>query len=216
MSEDSIRDTMSTFVGRLQSALRGQPQSAVAKQAGVSKSVMTKYLHGSEPGLFRAAQLAKILNISLLWLATGEGESNPAASGYHVVPIYDVRLAAGAASFSDAAVKIGEMPIDNELLMRMGRTNADGLAALYAEGDSMEPTISDGARVVVDTKDVRLREGIFAFRMGDELRVKRLRRWADGVEVLSDNPRYDPERLSGEALDRFAIIGRLLVAVTLI
>lgn len=74
----------------------------------------------------------------------------------------------------------------------------------------MEPLISDGARVLADTTDTRLREGVFAFRMGDELRVKRLRRLgADAVEVISDNPRYDPETLSGEALDHFAILGRI-------
>ena len=73
----------------------------------------------------------------------------------------------------------------------------------------MEPTIPDGARVLLDLKDNRLREGIFGFRLDDELRVKRLRRINEGVEIISDNPRYEPERLVGHDLDRFAVIGRV-------
>jgi len=216
METEDDRDIVTAFVDRLARALGETSQAQIARKAGVSTSVMTRYLNGSEPGLFRAARLAEALGVSLQWLATGQGQPNAAAGGFQAVPIYDVRLAAGAASFSDGAQKVGDMPIDMELLRSMGRANADGLASLKAEGDSMEPTITDGARVVVDTKDTRLREGIFAFRLGDELRVKRLHRWADGVEILSDNPRYDSERLTGHQLDQFAIIGRVLLAVTLI
>jgi phage repressor protein C with HTH and peptisase S24 domain len=216
VADDVNSDEMAAFIDRLARALGETPQAQIARKAGVSTSVMTRYMNGSEPSLFRAARLAEALGVSLQWLATGQGQPNAAAGGFASVPIYDVRLAAGAASFSDGAQKIGDMPIDYELLRSMGRSNAEGLAAMVFEGDSMEPTIADGARGVIDTKDTRLREGIFAFRMGDELRAKRLHRWADGVEIISDNPRYDPERLSGHQLDQFAIIGRVLLAVTLI
>ena len=32
----------------------------------------------------------------------------------------------------------------------------------------------------------------------------------DGVEVISDNPRYEPEVLEGQTLEQFAILGRAL------
>ncbi len=73
----------------------------------------------------------------------------------------------------------------------------------------MYPTIPDGARVLLDLRDTRLREGIFGFRLDDELRIKRLRRVSEGVEILSDNPRYEPELLVGHDLERFAVIGRV-------
>lgn len=185
-------------------------QAVVAKRADISTSAMSKIMHGAEPGLFKAARLAKAVNVSLEWLATGKGEANAAMGGYLGVPIYDVRLAAGAASFVEAARQIGEMPFDREFLRSLGRISGEGLAVVEAEGDSMESLISDGARVLVDLKDTRLREGVFAFRLDDELRLKRLRRTADGVEVISENPRYEPELLAGPVLDRFAIIGRVL------
>lgn len=108
------------------------------------------------------------------------------------------------------------MPFDRELLRMIGFTNTDGLVVVEAEGDSMEPLIADGGRVLVSLKDTRLREGIFAFRFDDELRLKRLRRLADGVEISSENPRYRPEILTGADLDRFAVIGRAVWTGTII
>jgi len=210
MTEDDEGDIASAFVDRLRAAVSDTPQAVVAKRAGISTSTMSKLFQGSEPGLFKAARLAKVLGVNLDWLATGIGKPNAKGAGYVEVPILDVRLAAGAASLSDAAQQIGVMPIDMELLRSLGRSSAEGLVVLEAEGDSMEPIIADGARVLADTTDTRLREGIFAFRIGDELRVKRLRRLgADAVSIISENPRYEPETLSGEGLDHFAILGRV-------
>lgn len=216
MVDDVGRAAIEAFVERLASAIGDVPQAVVAKRAGISTSMMSGYLKGAEPSLFRTARLAKVLGVSLQWLATGEGQPNAARAGFEAIPVFDVRLAAGAASFAEGAVVIGEMPLDHDMLRRMGRIDTDGLAAVDAEGDSMEPLIADGARVVLNLKDTRLREGVFGFRIGDELRIKRLRRLADGVEILSENPRYEPERLVGQQLEPFAIIGRALLGMTIL
>lgn len=172
---------------------------------------MSLYMAGERiPKFVDGIRLAKALGVDPVWLATGVGTPNAAASGYLAVPIYDVRLAAGTASFAEAADQIGEMPFDRGLLRDLGRHNAEGLAVFIAEGDSMWPTIADGARVVADLKDTRLREGIFAFRTGDELRIKRLRRLVDGIEIRSDNDRYPPEVVHGDAADELTIIGSVL------
>lgn len=210
-------DEASTFAERLQAAIGATSQAVVAKRAGISTSVLNKYLQGSEPGAMKAARLAKVLDVNFLWLVTGEGAPSAAARGFASIPIYDVRLAAGAASFSEGARVLGEMPVDQGLLRSLGRTSADELAVFEAEGDSMFPLIHDGGRVIADLGDTRLREGIFAFRFDDELRIKRLRRTAEGVEVISQNPLYEPELLTGPDLqDRFSIIGRALLAVTVL
>ena len=187
------------------------PQVHVRKRADISSTSMSLYVAGERvPKFVDGIRLAKALGVDPVWLATGIGTPNAAASGYLAVPIYDVRLAAGAATFAEAADQIGEMPFDRGLLRDLGRTNADGLAVFIAEGDSMWPTIADGARVLADLKDTRLREGVFAFRTGDELRIKRLRRLVDGIEIRSDNDRYPPEVVHGDAADELTIIGNVL------
>lgn len=216
MVDDDITGPFADFADRLRSAVGDKPQAIIAKRADMSSSGFNQLLKGkSEPGAFKLARIARVVGVDLQWLATGEGAPNGAASGYADIPILDVRLAAGAASIADGAQQIGTMPMDMALLRSLGRTSSDGLTIVEAEGDSMEPIVADGARVLVDTRDSRLREGIFAFRLGDELRIKRLRRrGVDSVEVLSENARYEPELLAGEQLEHFAILGRALWAAT--
>ncbi|NBB51463.1 hypothetical protein GVN24_24570 [Rhizobium sp. CRIBSB] len=194
-----------------------QQQVHVRKRADISSTSMSLYLAGERvPKFIDGVRLAVVLGVDPTWLATGRGSPNAAASGYFAIPIYDVRLAAGVATFADAAEQIGEMPVDRGLLRDLNRTTADGLAVFIAEGDSMEPKISDGARVLADLRDTRLREGVFAFRTGDELRVKRLRRLVDGIQIISDNDIYAPELLTGDAADELTIIGRVLCTVNLL
>lgn len=186
-------------------------QAVLVKRTGIRPQQISLWWKGPRrPDVEEAATISQALGVDLLWLATGEGTMNAAAAGFTGVPIYDVRLAAGTASFAEGARTLGEMPFDIDLLRQLGRTNADDLGVLEADGDSMEPTIADGARVVIDFRDTRLREGVFAFRLGDELRIKRLRRMVDGVEILSDNARYQAEALVGVQLEDFAVIGRAL------
>ena len=192
------------------------PQTILAKRADISTSTLSRILQGQEPGLPEAVRLARAVQADLVWLATGRGAPNAASGGYVAVPIYDVRFAAGVAAFADAADQIGEMPFDLGLLRDLGRTNAEGLAVFPVEGDSMAPLIADGARALVDLKSTRLREGVFAFRTGDELRIKRLRRLLDGIEIISENPAYQPELVTGDAADELTIIGRVLGTWTVI
>ena len=210
------RDFSSGFADRLQRAMGDLAQAVVAKRAQISTSVLSKYLQGSEPGLFKAARLAKTLDVSLDWLATEAGSPNAAIRGYVDVPILDVRLAAGCATFADAAKTIGHMPFDLDTLRSIGRSDADGLAVVESYGDSMEPLISDGARVLIDLKDTRLREAVFAFRVEDELRIKRLRRTLEGIQIISENERYAPELLAEDRLEGFEIIGRAKLATKLL
>ena len=207
-SENDV--SRSSFGDRVAAAVGETPQNVVAKRAGVSANSMSQYVRGREPGFEIGVRLARALGVDPAWLATGNGSPNAAATGYIGVPIYDVRLAAGAASFTDAAEQIGEMPFDHGLLRDLGRTSGDGLGVFIAEGDSMFPKISDGARVLVDLNMTRLKDGIFAFRTGDELRIKRLRRLVDGIEIRSDNEIYPPELLTGDAADELVIIGQAI------
>lgn len=177
---------------------------------GVSKSTLNRWTQSDGPDVPATGirSLAEATGVSVDWIITGRGSPNSEADGYQSVPLYDVRLAAGVAKFADAARVVANIPVDAELLRQLGKGSADGLAFVEAAGDSMWPTIPDGARVMLDLTDVRLREGVFGFRFDDELRVKRLRRVAEGVEIISDNPRYETERLEGADLERFAVIGR--------
>lgn len=181
----------------------------------IPKSTLNRWAQANGPdipsqGLRKLAEAAKV---SISWLVTGRGQPDGSADQSASIPLYDLRLAAGGGRFTDVAQVIAQIPIDGDLLRQLGRTTADGLGWVSSDGDSMAPTIPDGSRVLLDLRDTRIREGIFGFRLGDQLRLKRLRPRGDAVDLISDNQLYPPERLEGHDLEQFQIIGKAQLGV---
>jgi len=58
---------------RLRQLMKEESVSAFARKTGLSESLVRKYLAGSDPGLSRAQQIAVKNQVSLGWLATGQG-----------------------------------------------------------------------------------------------------------------------------------------------
>lgn len=56
-------------------------RSAFARATGVSPGGLKRYMSGGEPTLNKLISIAKGSKVNLLWLATGEGEKHPRATG---------------------------------------------------------------------------------------------------------------------------------------
>jgi phage repressor protein C with HTH and peptisase S24 domain len=75
----------------------------------------------------------------------------------------------------------------------------------------MEPRIHDGDTLLIDLQQTAIRsENIFAIRVDDELRVKRIIKQTASVLVVSDNPTYPTETLTFEQAEQLQIIGRVV------
>lgn len=214
MGTQNVDDQLHARIDYAVQKLGGSIKAAMV--TGIPKSTIGRWTQENGPDVPSQGLrgLAEAARISVAWLVTGQGSPDASSRGFHEIPLYAVRLAAGVAKFADAATITAMVPIDADLLRQIGRTSTDGLGWCESDGDSMAPTIGDGARVLLDLHDTRLREGVFGFRQENNLRVKRLLRTGEGVEILSDNPRYPTERLEGSALNEFQIIGRAKLGVT--
>lgn len=105
--------------------------------------------------------------------------------------------------------------------MMRHRVTPDLAVLVAVKGDSMAPTIPDGAMILIDCMDKNIAtKGIFAFSVGDECFVKRLspsdfdsagmpRR----IKVISDNPAYPPDALIGDDLQELRLVGRVKCVV---
>lgn len=86
------------------------------------------------------------------------------------------------------------------------------LIAIGVKGDSMEPTMSEGDTVVINTSEKAPKDGkIFAVNYEGEAVIKRLERNSGAWWLVSDNPdqrRYPRKLCAGEAC---LIIGRVVV-----
>lgn len=200
------------FAKRLSEAIWPEKISVFSQRAGVSHGVLNKYLRGGSgsPQLDIVAKIAEAAGVSLDWLVWERGDGQPSAGSVIRIPRYDATLAAGAGSWNEGKNRLDDIPFTPAFFQkRLGRPSGAGFAVLEARGDSMEPGISDGDLLLVDESDTRLSDGVFAFVLDEEARVKRFRKRIDGVTIISDNSAYPPEDISTDTLGRITLIGRI-------
>lgn len=97
------------------------------------------------------------------------------------------------------------------------RVNPDLCRFFTVRGDSMAPTIPDGALVLTHLIEKTVEKaGIFAFVLDEHLFIKRLIPAEDGaglklkaVTIVSDNPAHPPKVLVGNEINDLRIIGRV-------
>ncbi len=123
----------------------------------------------------------------------------------------DIRASAGG-----GAEVFGEdyemLDIDKNIIYNMvGRGNTK-LDAISVDGESMEPTLSNGSIVFIDREQTNInKDGIFIASTTAGLFIKRIRQRADGmVELISDNKSYSPEVLGP---DEVSIVGRVVGSI---
>jgi hypothetical protein len=200
-----------SFSQRVREAMFPEKITAFAHRVGLPQATVSKVLAagGVGPRLDIAARIAEGVSCSLDWLVFGRGEG-PSESGAVRIPRYDAMLAAGSGAWNEGRKHVEDVPITRAFLSQLGRQNATGLTIVQARGDSMEPTIADYGFVVVDETVNQLFDAVFAFVLAGEARVKRFRRLADGLMLISDNPAYPPETLKSPDMKRLQIIGQVL------
>ncbi len=86
--------------------------------------------------------------------------------------------------------------------------------AVQSTGDSMWPTINDGAWVIIDRSQHDLAEGkVFAFRTLEGLRLKRFQTSITGAPMLVSDNRdlYAPEVLTRVDMRQLRVVGRVFL-----
>ena len=127
------------------------------------------------------------------------------------IPAYDVAASAGHGRLIQQENIRYHLCFQRNWLSRVSSAPTSELAIIHVEGDSMEPTLSDGDTVLVDlTESYPRRDGIFVIGYEDHLMVKRLR--IDPVRqklaIISDNPLYSAvEDIAPHALN---VIGKVI------
>lgn len=202
-------------------------KAELARRIGVSRATVSMWESGQIESLKddHLLQLAELLNLSPKWLNSGKGprrvpargaakSEGPAANYTFVTRVYGPRLSAGGGRISWEHEEI-----DSSHAFRRDWLKRKGLAAkdcciISVEGESMAPFLCTGDVVLVNKADREIRSGeVYAIAVGDELRVKRLARRADGaVEIHSDNPapEYAMQLIEADAIERLQIIGRVV------
>ena len=98
-----------------------------------------------------------------------------------------------------------------EISAEMARTGE--FFGLKIHGDSMEPRMCEGDVVIVRKQDdAESGEIVIATVNGSDATCKRLRKYRDGIELISNNPAYSPMFYSNEEIEEkpVRIIGKVV------
>lgn len=167
--------------------------------------------HGWLDTLQKGPQQRGLRNISV-W----EEESDLPAESYVLLRRLDVKLAAGHGTHVEGEpqrMNVGQA-FRADFVRRKGWTALTHFSVLCT-GNSMEPTINDGDSVIVDVSDRVVRLGtkyVYAIRIGDDVKLKRLTRLVVGtILVESDNTskaEYKSFEIPAETTENCEVLGR--------
>ncbi|MGC9368668.1 MAG: XRE family transcriptional regulator [Paracoccaceae bacterium] len=221
---DSVGDRLRSERERL-----GLSQAAFAALAGASKPSQVRYEKGERypDGLYFQRIASK--GADVLFILTGEknpvlpdrtrpmsGEVTIDDQEYAPVGVYDVDAAAGNGIIPLSEAASDQVAFTRSWLMRHGIA-ADLAGLVRVRGDSMAPTIPDGAYVLVDFRGKAdwSHPGIYLIRHEEAIVVKRLQQaqkpGESWVAMISDNPVYPPVFINDPEATDFQPIARVRV-----
>jgi phage repressor protein C with HTH and peptisase S24 domain len=190
---------------------RGLTQREIAQQVGVTPGALTQWkVDVQSLKAENLLKLARITGVNAEWLASGRGEMLAADLGPAVetpmrpvvvvdtaddiqheifeVPRYTLKASAGNGS---PVLDIDTKGTPNYCRGGWAKQNGyrkEDLFSIVAVGDSMEPTIPDGASLIVHRQQQIVNGKVHVICKGNECYVKRLFKQMDGsVLVRSDN-----------------------------
>lgn len=215
---------METLAQRLKVIMneQGISQNALARMVGVTQPSIKKIIDGDTLEPKKILEIANALGVSVEWLKTGKGNAPDFSAnmeeeeeGKHQVRIevLNVYASAGNGEFltGDLAGDIQAVEFESEYFYNLfQRASEKGLAIVNVKGDSMEPTLTSGDLLFVDTTlNCYQGDGLYVFSFGDSLYVKRLQRAGRRLLVLSDNKLYEKWEVDASNEYEFFIHGKV-------
>lgn len=189
----------------------GMTQKQLGKKIGRSHNTIMNWEKGNTPFPKELASVfGDLLNVNPSWLLSGAGEMfvEPLDRDLATVAV-EVLTLAGLGDLYDLQNRepIEVVQLTKDLVINVGR---EPRTAIRCRGDSMYPTIVDGALVGIDFNDREpVDNGLFLLRFRDVgLTIKRLRFKIDGYLIVADNPTIEDELVSRDHLEEGLIVGR--------
>jgi SOS-response transcriptional repressor LexA len=212
-----------TIIEKLKKALELKNDTEVAKALESDPRLLGTWKKRGTVPYDKIIKLCLRNNINLQWifsdgcfLPTVCNESGlvSEADGYVRVPRYEVKASAGGGAIIHSEQIVDHLFFKTEWVKNVLGIPRDFLALISVQGDSMEPTLSNGDLILVDIRTSKVEDGaIYVVQYDDALLVKRLQKKYDGsVVIRSDNPLYEPEILHGEDAINLKIVGRVVWA----
>lgn len=183
----------------------GKERQDMCEALGVKYTTFTDWVKGnSYPRIDKIELMANYFGISKSDLVEDRSKRSAKSSGIKINVLG--RVAAGI-----PIEAVTDIIDTEEIPEEMAKTGE--FFGLQIHGDSMIPHICDGDIVIVrQQNDAESGDIVIATVNGDEATCKRLRKYKDGIELISNNPSYDPFEYSNEEIESkpVRIIGKVV------
>jgi phage repressor protein C with HTH and peptisase S24 domain len=209
---DKIRKRLSREI-----ELRQMDMKQLSLALGKNHAYVQQFLTRGIPAKLKEQdrrKLSEMLDIpeSELGGPTPASSAAQPASQFKTVTEYDIRASAGDGALTSEENIRSQWPFDPSYISDfLGLSNQE-LAIIEVRGDSMEPTLSSGDRVMVHLTDKQISQpGIFIIYDGGGTVIKRVEKipGQDRLVLISDNPLHTRYEISG---DDVQVIGRVVWA----
>ncbi|HXE96783.1 MAG TPA: helix-turn-helix transcriptional regulator [Dongiaceae bacterium] len=131
--------------------------------------------------------------------------------GFVHVPRYNVAASAGGGSTIHSEQIVDHLAFRADWVRNALGVPVSNLALINVTGDSMEPTLSNGDLILIDTGVSSVDDsGVYVLRFDEALKVKRLHSKVDSVDIISDNVRYPVETIKGDLVKTLNVVGRVV------
>lgn len=179
----------------------------------------------------KISELSKALEVSPTTIRTWRGRKKIPASAFRKaensihsapsknketrisLPFYKVSASAGDGTLVESEEQTRLISFEPEWLNKEIGVNPNDVFLMLVEGDSMYPTLKNGAMIMVNRNLNGLSDGIYVMRHDHNLLVKRLQLLPDGIiKVKSDNNMYEPWEINKKHLNGtdIELIGRVV------
>ena len=179
----------------------------------------------------RISELSEALGVSPTTIRTWRGRNKIPASAFRKaelsiqndsnvktdtrisLPFYEISASAGGGALVEVEEQANLISFEPEWLNKEIGVNPNDVFLMLVDGDSMYPTLKNGAMIMVNKHFNGLSDGVYVMRHEQNLLVKRLQMLPNGIiKVKSDNALYEPWEINKENLDGtdIEIIGRVV------
>lgn len=215
-SDDEFRlpDGRKMSVGeRFQFALRLLPVE-IRGELGRGEKTLRTWKEAGDISLDVLFALSERTGVPVSWIVEGKlavGASREMSETFSFIPKLHVEASAGSGALSTEAMLDADIVAFRSDWLRKLGINPRYARAIFARGDSMWPTISDGDLLLVDESITTvIDDGIYIIVSQGAVRVKRLQMRRDGTLMLkSDNSVYETEVVPANEINDIKVAARV-------
>lgn len=189
----------------------GYSQVEISRKLNISRSLVSMYESGERtPTIEGLETIADFFNVDIDYL-TGRSKYSTRIINMDNEKVSATIPVLGKVAAGIPINAIQEIIDTEEIPAKLASTGQ--FFGLQIKGNSMEPRICNGDVVIVRQQpDAESGDIVIATINGDEATCKRFRKYKDGIELIPNNPTYEPMYFSKEDIQQkpVRILGKVI------